>query len=585
MLVRRRLLRFVRQSAPSVLLTVVLALAAAACAFGQAFAVAAALHAAITGSGDAVRALAVFALLVLVRSGLLWGRDLAARSTAENVKRRVRSRLTAKLAELGPAHTVTHPAGSTQTTLGDGVTALQGYVGFYVPQLVVSLLVPAAGVALLMWIDPAVGFAVGLCLLAAPLSRRLWGRILGERGRRHWMAYENFAARIMDALQGMTTLTSLGAGPHYGQRLRRDAEDLYRATMGNLAASSSVYIATGFFFTAGTSVAVALAAVRTAQGHLDALALLLVLWCSIECFRPLHELQNYWHEGFTGLSSGQRIVELLDTEPVVSTPRTPAQPPNARQVATGVELSLTDVTFTYPEAIRPAVHRVWLHVPAGSTQAIVGRSGAGKSTLVHLLTRVFDPDQGQVCIAGIDLRSLDPADARGLTTVVSQDTYLFHGTVAENLRIAHPSASDEELYSAARRARIHEFVRSLPQGYDTVLTERAADLSGGQRQRIAIARALLKDAPVLILDEATASVDGATEALLNEALAELRQGRTTVVIAHRLSTVVSADQIAVLDEGQVVENGTPAELADRDGYWSRLRAAHRESHHAPAGSH
>lgn len=573
MLVRRRLLRFVGEAPLSVTATVLLALAASACAIGQGFALAEALRRGFAGDDPAelVAPVALTGLLLATRAVLLWGRDLAATRTALTVKRRLRRRLTGKLTELGPGYAATRHSGTLQATVADGVEALPAYVGFYLPQAAVSLIGPAVIVALLWQLDPVVGLAVGLCVLAVPLSRTAWARLLGERGRAHWVAYERFAARIHDALQGMTTLKSLGAGARYGRRLEADAQSLYRATMGNLAASTGVFVLTGFLMSAGTALAVALAAFRTAQGHLDAAALLIVLFLAAECFRPLHELQGYWHEGFTGLAAGNGIVELLDAEPPVTDPAAPRPAPAS---ADGVDLRFERVTFGYPGSGEPAVREVDLHVPAGSTLALVGRSGAGKTTLVQLLTRFFDPDAGAVRAGGTDLREMALADVRALTAVVSQDTHLFHGTVADNLRFAAPDADDARLEAAARAARIHDVIRRLPDGYETVIGERGSTLSGGERQRLAIARALLKDAPVLVLDEATASVDGRTEAELRAAVEQVRRGRTTVIIAHRLSTVADADQVAVLDGGRVLECGPPAGLRFQDGAWSRLIDAH-----------
>jgi ATP-binding cassette subfamily B protein len=418
-----------------------------------------------------------------------------------------------------------------------------------------------------------VGVVVGVCVVMVPLSRPLWSRLLGRRGRRHWAAYERFAARVLDALQGMTTLKTLGAGERFGRRLRGDAIELYRATMGDLAASTGVYSVTAFVMTTGTALSVAVASLRMADGHLDAAALLVVLFLSAECFRPLLELQNYWHEGFHGLAASHGIFELLDAEPLVTVPAAPVAIPRTAQA----EVRFENVTFRYPGSDHAALRDVDLTAGPGRTLAVVGRSGSGKSTLVALLQRFFDPDEGRLLVNGIDLRECDPADVRALVSVVAQDTYLFHGTVAENLRIAAPGAGEDRLRDAAERARALEVIEALPGGFDAVIGERGATLSGGERQRLAIARALLKDAPILVLDEATASVDGRTEAALQQAVEEVRAGRTTIVIAHRLSTVAAADAVAVLDGGRLVEYGPPDTLGATGGAWARLVDVHAEA--------
>ena len=209
-------------------------------------------------------------------------------------------------------------------------------------------------------------------------------------------------------------------------------------------------------------------------------------------------------------------------------------------------------------------------IAAGETVGIVGPSGAGKSTIVRLLLRQHDAQAGAIRIGGHDIRTLDPEQVRGMIAIVAQDTTLFHGTVADNLRLGRPDASDADMIAAATAANAHDFISALPDGYATRIGERGATLSGGQRQRIAIARALLRDAPILVLDEALSSVDAENEAVIQQALDRLMRGRTTLILAHRLSSVIGADRILVLDQGRVVQSGTHAELIDRPGPYRRL---------------
>ena len=232
--------------------------------------------------------------------------------------------------------------------------------------------------------------------------------------------------------------------------------------------------------------------------------------------------------------------------------------------------------FAYPGGRGAAHDGLSFTVAAGEKIGIVGPSGSGKSSVARLLLRLFDPQQGTVRIGGQDLRTLDPDRLRRMIAVVHQDTYLFYGTVEENLRLGKPNADHAEIEAAARDANAHDFIMALPQGYATMIGERGVLLSGGQRQRLAIARALLRDAPILILDEALSSVDAENEAVIQQAIDRLAAGRTTLILAHRLSSVIGADRILVLDNGRIVETGRHAELIRRDGPYRRLMGAQAE---------
>jgi ABC-type multidrug transport system fused ATPase/permease subunit len=236
-------------------------------------------------------------------------------------------------------------------------------------------------------------------------------------------------------------------------------------------------------------------------------------------------------------------------------------------------IAFENVTFRYGPKEAPALKEIDFKVDTGQTIALVGSSGAGKSTIAHLLLRYWDPQEGRVTIGGHNIRDFKLDELRGQISLVAQDTYLFRGTLFENLRIGKPDATDGEVFEAAKRANVHEFAMDLPDGYETQVGERGMQLSGGQRQRMAIARALLEDAPILILDEATSHLDAVNELEVRHALEELREGRTTVVIAHRLSTIRTADRILVLDQGHIVESGTHHELLALDGFYSRLISA------------
>ncbi|MER7918522.1 MULTISPECIES: ABC transporter ATP-binding protein [unclassified Streptomyces] len=293
-------------------------------------------------------------------------------------------------------------------------------------------------------------------------------------------------------------------------------------------------------------------------------------------FRPAVSLLATGVQIQTSLALFQRIFEYLDL-PIDITER--PRPVRLDQVKG--EVRFEEVEFRYDDKGGPVLDGIDVTVPAGSSLAVVGPTGAGKSTLGYLVPRLYDVTGGRVTLDGVDVRDLDFDTLARAVGVVSQETYLFHASVAENLRFAKPGATDEELHAAARAAQIHEHIAALPDGYDTVVGERGHRFSGGEKQRLALARTILRDPPVLILDEATSALDTRTEAAVQEAIDALSANRTTITIAHRLSTVRGADQIVVLDSGQVAERGTHEELLERDGRYAAL--VRRDAQLEPAG--
>jgi ATP-binding cassette subfamily B protein len=315
-----------------------------------------------------------------------------------------------------------------------------------------------------------------------------------------------------------------------------------------------IYLAAGLPVTAGAMTIGTLIAFTTLQNSL---------------FRPLTGLLSTSVSVIASLALFARIFEYLDLPVEISDPASPV-PIDPAQITGHVQFD--DVTFEYSGADRPAVAGITIDVMPGSTLALVGETGSGKTTLASLMARLYDPTSGSVSIDGIDIRDMRLADLAAIVGVVSQETYLLHTTVRENLRYAKPDATDAEIEAAARAAQIHELIAGLPDGYDTMVGSRGHRFSGGEKQRIAIARTLLRDPRVLVLDEATSALDNETERAVQQAFDNLAQGRTTITIAHRLSTVRDADQIVVLDHGRIAEAGTHETLLDSNGRYASLAA-------------
>src|SRR3989475_7553965 len=520
-------------------------------------------------TGDSLAALApaiaLTALALAARSALDYARTMVAHHTAARVQERLRQTLYAQVASLGPAHFARARTGDVMLSLVEGVQQLETYFGQYLPQLFVSGITPLLIFAFVAFVDLPVALVLLVAALTALLAPALWhGRDRSASLARN-RAYAAFGADFLDAVQGLATLKAFGQSGARARQLEQRARELFRSTMWVLGSNTLARGITDTVIAVGAAGALALGAWRVSAGAMSVPALLVILMLGVEVFRPLRELRILLHQGMLGLSAARGIFALLDARPAVSARRAGPEPADAGMAFEGV-------TFAYPGARRPAHVELSFHVRPGERVAIVGPSGSGKSTIARLLLRFHDPDRGRVAIGGRDLRELSLEQIRLRIALVSQDTWLFHGTVEDNIRMGKPDASPGELRAAARAANAEEFIARLPQGYATVVGERGVRLSGGQRQRIAIARALLRDAPVLVLDEALSSVDAESEALIQAALDRLMLGRTTLVFAHRLSSVVGADRILVLDQGRLVEQGTHAELIVRGGAYARLMA-------------
>ncbi len=508
------------------------------------------------------------AALVVLRSAFQYGRDIVAHQTAAIVKIGLRTRLYRHALALGPGYFDQRRTGDVLLSFVDAVEQLDVYFGQYLPQLFVAVVTPPLIFLFMATLDLQValvflGFATVTLLVPGVLRVK---NMRSSEARR--LAYGVYGSEFLDSIQGLSTLKAFGQAKARGAVLADKARHLYKTTMWILG----VNIATGGLsmlgVSAGAATALALGAVKVSGGELPLSSLVVILLLGVEVFRPIRELVQLFHTGILAQASAQGIFALLDTPITIhNAPKTVAASAEVRP-----EIIFDNVVFGYQGGARPALKGISFTLKAGETLGVVGPSGAGKSTLVWLLLRFVDPQSGRLLLGGIDLREIQLEKIRDNIAVVTQDTYLFHGTVAENLRLGKPNASQEELEAAARFANVHEFISSLPNGYETVVGERGARLSGGQRQRVAIARALLKDAPILVLDEALSSVDAENEAAIQEALDRLMVGRTTLVIAHRLSSVIRADRIIVLEHGQVVQTGTHRELIGQNGLYAQLMA-------------
>ncbi len=501
---------------------------------------------------------------ILLRPWLDHRRTAMAQATAGLVQSRLRAQLFDRIAALGPAWFGAERTGGVMLAVMDGVEQLQTFFGAYLPQLIIAACAPLTIFAVLAWWDvptAAVLLVAALATLGLPMVIHNADK---RAARARSSAFKAFGEEFLDALQGLPTLKAFGQSAAFAERLATRARALSGSTFWVLALGLLTRFFTDLGTALGAAAAIAVGAWRVRHGEMSLEALLIILMAGTEIFRPLRDLRGVLHQGMTGQSAAERVHALLEARS--DAPAGGA--PWVRGLHTDIEFD--NVSFAYPGRRGDAHTGMRFTVAEGETIGIVGPSGAGKSTILRLLLRQHDATSGTIRIGGHDLRALDPAQVQSMVAIVAQDTTLFDGTIADNLRLGRPEATDAEMEAAARAANAHGFITAMPGGYASRIGERGATLSGGQRQRIAIARALLRDAPILVLDEALSAVDAENEAVIQQALDRLMAGRTTLILAHRLSSVIGADRILVLEDGRVVETGSHAELIARPGAYRRL---------------
>ncbi len=386
--------------------------------------------------------------------------------------------------------------------------------------------------------------------------RRLWHMV--------WRRFARIHAILADTIPGTRVVKAFGQEQYEVRRFSDALDSHFRATMRAARLWTVFFPSVGFTTSIGFLVVWGYGGYLVIQGDLSLGSLMAFIGYLWRFYAPIQNLTRLTHRLQRAATAAERVFEILDTPPEIQDAPDAVDLPKVKG-----HIVFDKVSFSY-DGINKALKNVSFEVAPGEMVGLVGPSGAGKSTLISLLLRFYDPQEGQILLDGVDLRKIKLASLRRHIGVVLQETYLFNGTIAENIAYGKPEASLEEIIAAAKIANAHEFILKQPDAYDTYIGERGGRLAGGERQRIAIARAILKDPAVLIFDEATSNVDTETEAKIREAIDNLVRGRTTIAIAHRFSTLQSAKRLIVLDKGELVEEGTPEELMERDGVFARL---------------
>ena len=506
--------------------------------------------------------------LMLVRSGLSWVSERVAFSASATIRQDLRDDLFRRLLEAGPLRLRGERAGEVATVIVDGVEALEGYYGRYLPHLAVMALVP---LAILAAVVPADWISAVIMLFTAPFIPFLTiliGRGAERLNQRQWRTLARLGGYFLDRVNGLATLRMFNASRREAELIARISDDYRHATMSVLYLAFLSALVLEFFATVSVALMAVIIGFRLLKGGMAFQDGFTVLLLAPEFYLPLRLMGNYYHARMEAIGAAERIFDLLDTP---ATPRPPSPVPVPG--GSSLRISFEEVVFRYEAGAPPALDRVTLSLATGERLALVGPSGGGKSTLTALLLGFATPEQGRVLVNGIDLVQCDTEEWRRLVAWVPQRPHLFHGTIADNIRLGRRDATEAQIRRATSQARCDEFIARLPRGLETVIGEQGAGLSGGQARRIALARAFLKESPLVVTDEPTAGLDAHSEALLAEALAELSRGRAVLTICHRLAMLEENDRIVVMEQGRVVEQGGYGELAASGGSFARMRAA------------
>jgi ABC-type multidrug transport system fused ATPase/permease subunit len=527
----------------------------------------------------------ILAGLILAKAGLAWLFRTGQFRASSEAKLNVRDRIYRKVVEMGPGLLGKRRTGEIANTATEGVEYLDYYFSVYFVQIWIAIAIPFFLCAAIFWID----WVVGLWMLAGvPLTPLFVGS--SARGFRRISAQNEDvknrnSSQYLDSIQGMTTLKMFNSAERRGQEMEAGNEVQRRTTMKLLAVAQSqfIFLELGFALFS-TAVAMAVSLYRFTGGHMTPGEVVAVVLLSLEFSRTLLLIGEFFFAGALGREVAAKVIEFFNEKAPVH--RSENARPGKTSGAT-ISIELRDVTFSYPGAESPAIANLSMRLDPHETVALIGRSGSGKTTVTNLMLRTLEPDSGTILFDGVDEKELTLDWIREQIALVPQDPFLFYGTIADNLRIAKEDATDAELMAALKTAELQDFVDASPAGLDTRVGDQGMALSGGQAQRLAIARAVLKDAPIVILDEPTSQIDVETEEKLNRALARLTENKAVLLIAHRLSTIEQADRILVLDHGRLVEAGTRDELLAQGGIYAsmiRTKQALERQSTAPAAA-
>jgi ATP-binding cassette subfamily C protein CydD len=513
---------------------------------------------------DLLTLLMVLLIIVVLRGGLSYWSSKASAELAIQVKADLRQRFVTHLYQLGPSFVRAERSGDLVLSATEGLEKLNGYYRDYLPGLFTALFLPVLILLVVMPLDVLTFFVLLITAPLIPFFMALIGMAAGGLAKRQFFEMRYLGAHFLDVMQGLTTLKLFNRSQHQVETIHRITDQFREATMRVLRVAFLSAFTLEMLATLSIAIVAVEIGVRLLHGGIGFDQALFLLIIAPEFYLPLRALGAKFHNATEGKAAADRLFEVLDTPVPYQINTDPISIP------TSLHIRFESVSVAYDQGTRPALKNISFEIRPGQHVALVGPTGSGKTTIANMLLGFLQPDSGRVTIDGHDLASLSVEKWREHIAWVSQSPYLFNATIADNIRFSRPGASEEQMMAAAQAARAHDFIAQMPDGYQTICGERGLRLSGGQAQRIALARAFLRNARLLILDEPTSQLDPESEAAIMQTLDRFAQGRTVILITHRLSTAVHADRILLIDQGTISEQGTHADLMDSNHHYAHL---------------
>lgn len=514
----------------------------------------------------------LLALLVIFffRTILTFFSNISAHKAASNIKLNLRDRLLRHIQTVGPVYPNKKHSGSDVNALIDGVEAIEKYYTLYIPGVAFVAILPLAYLVIAFPVD---WISALILLVTAPVIvffMILIGQGAEKLNQKQWRQLSRLSSHFIDAIQGLPTLKIFNAAKREALLIKSLAKEYKNRTMSVLKVAFLSSLLLEFFTSVGIAMIAVTVGFRLLYGQMEFVDGMFILLLAPEFYLSIRNMGSSYHARMEGIGAAEQIVGVFKRESFNGT-KTKIEPKESFRLCKNdkIEIEFKDVCFSYKEN-QEVLKGINLKIPANKNTVLIGESGSGKSTIANLLLGFVKPDRGEIIINSQNLDKVDIESWRESVAWLPQSAHLFQGTIAENIKLAKEDASKDEMLKAAKLANCDEFIQKLPHGYDTHIGERGAGLSGGQMQRVALSRAFLKDAPLLILDEASASLDKKSEESIENSIEMLSKDRTIITIAHRLHTIKKADQIVIVDKGEILGVGTHKELIEKSKFYQKL---------------